>query len=156
MSVARLPANRASEPPFDTMARSNSPQKHNTPQEVHQHHESEGPQKQHGLPEVNKEVSLLSNPTTETTTTQRETPDPLPQLNYNIWDHKPKLYTVCILLIIESSLLPISLFYSLWYGTTLRHGIRKFFTFFSGLEASFQLQPSTVLIMAKRSDQGNI
>lgn len=50
----------------------------------------------------------------------------LPPLNYNIWDHKPKLFIVAFLLILESSLLPIGLFYGLWYGTTLRHGIREF------------------------------
>jgi len=47
----------------------------------------------------------------------------LPRLNYNLWDHKTKLCIVSGLLILECSVLPIVLFYGLWYGTTLRHGI---------------------------------
>src|SRR5262245_9443386 len=52
-------------------------------------------------------------------------PTELPLLKYRIWDYKIKLFVVASLLIIESSLLPIALFYGLWFGTTLRHGIRK-------------------------------
>lgn len=49
----------------------------------------------------------------------------LPQLNYNPHNNKWKLYSVVFLFVLESSLLPIALFYGLWYGTNLRHGIRK-------------------------------
>lgn len=47
----------------------------------------------------------------------------LPRLNYRISDYKWKLAIVVFLLVLESSLLPIALFYGLWFGTTLRHGI---------------------------------
>lgn len=48
----------------------------------------------------------------------------LPRLNYNLLEHKWKLAMVTFLLVLESSILPIGLFYGLWFGTTLRHGIR--------------------------------
>ncbi|KAK3315911.1 hypothetical protein B0H66DRAFT_273493 [Apodospora peruviana] len=63
----------------------------------------------------------------------------LPRLNYNLWDYKTKLFIVSGLLIIESSLLPIALFYGLWFHTTLRHGIvfaiiTAFFGLVTGIE----------------------
>lgn len=63
-----------------------------------------------------------------TETSPREELPGLPRLNYNLLDHKWKLSFVVFLLVVESSLLPIALFYGLWYGTTLRHGIRKWRT----------------------------
>lgn len=53
----------------------------------------------------------------------RERPVGLPSLEYNILHYKTKLFLAVGLLVTESSLLPIALFYGLWYGTTLRHGI---------------------------------
>jgi len=47
----------------------------------------------------------------------------LPRLNYNLWEHKTKLFIMAFLLSLECSLLPIILYYSLWYKTNLRHGI---------------------------------
>ncbi|KAI0165996.1 hypothetical protein GGR57DRAFT_444794 [Xylariaceae sp. FL1272] len=66
------------------------------------------------------------------------TPD-LPSLDYNILHHKKKLFVVSGLLIFEGSLLPIVLFYPLWFLTDLRHGIlfaiiTSFFGIVSGLE----------------------
>ncbi|KAK0640665.1 hypothetical protein B0T16DRAFT_335694 [Cercophora newfieldiana] len=63
----------------------------------------------------------------------------LPRLNYNLWHYKWKLFFVTFLLTIESSLVPIALFYGLWFHTTLRHGIifaiiTSFFGIISGLE----------------------
>ncbi|KAI1764241.1 hypothetical protein GGR53DRAFT_327627 [Hypoxylon sp. FL1150] len=63
----------------------------------------------------------------------------LPRLNYNLMDHKTKLFVVGGLLVLEGSILPIILFYPLWYLTTLRHGIlfaiiTSFFGIVSGLE----------------------
>ena len=52
-------------------------------------------------------------------------PSGLPRLNYNLWDHKTKLLTVTALLVLELSLLPIILFYTLWFATNLQHGICK-------------------------------
>lgn len=49
----------------------------------------------------------------------------LPRLEYHLMDHKLKLFVVSGLLIFEGSLLPIVLFYPLWFATSLRHGIRK-------------------------------
>lgn len=50
----------------------------------------------------------------------------LPRLNYKLLDHKKKLFLVGGLLVLEGSILPLVLFYPLWYATTLRHGIRKY------------------------------
>lgn len=47
----------------------------------------------------------------------------LPRLNYNLRYYKTKLSLIILLLVIELSLLPIALFYGLWFYTTLRHGI---------------------------------
>ena len=47
----------------------------------------------------------------------------LPRLDYNLWDYRKKLFFISSLLVAEMSLLPVALFYGLWYGTTLRHGI---------------------------------
>ncbi|KAI1172772.1 hypothetical protein F4777DRAFT_560455 [Nemania sp. FL0916] len=63
----------------------------------------------------------------------------LPRLEYNLLDHKTKLFLVSGLLILEGSVLPILLFYPLWYATNLRHGIlfaiiTSFFGLISGLE----------------------
>ncbi|KAK0710180.1 hypothetical protein B0T26DRAFT_724282 [Lasiosphaeria miniovina] len=63
----------------------------------------------------------------------------LPRLNYNLWDYKTKLFVVTGLLVVESSLLPIALFYGLWFSTTLRHGIifaiiTSFFGLVTGIE----------------------
>ncbi len=52
-------------------------------------------------------------------------PSGLPRLNYNLWDHKTKLIIVTALLVLELSLLPIILFYTLWFTTNLQHGICK-------------------------------
>ncbi|KAI1168374.1 hypothetical protein F5B18DRAFT_277888 [Nemania serpens] len=63
----------------------------------------------------------------------------LPRLEYNLLDHKMKLFLVSGLLILEGSILPLVLFYPLWYATTVRHGIlfaiiTSFFGLVSGLE----------------------
>ncbi|KAI1386759.1 uncharacterized protein F4822DRAFT_325761 [Hypoxylon trugodes] len=63
----------------------------------------------------------------------------LPRLNYQLLDHKKKLFLVGGLLVLEGSILPLVLFYPLWYDTTLRHGIlfaiiTSFFGIVSGLE----------------------
>lgn len=52
-----------------------------------------------------------------------------PRLEYNLMHHKKKLFIVSGLLIFEGSLLPIVLFYPLWYATNVRHGIRKHIPF---------------------------
>ncbi|KAI2621191.1 hypothetical protein GGR54DRAFT_630280 [Hypoxylon sp. NC1633] len=63
----------------------------------------------------------------------------LPRLNYKLLDHKKKLFLVGGLLLLEGSILPIVLFYPLWFATSLRHGIlfaiiTSFFGIVSGLE----------------------
>ncbi|KAI1086374.1 hypothetical protein F5B19DRAFT_498420 [Rostrohypoxylon terebratum] len=63
----------------------------------------------------------------------------LPRLNYKLLDHKKKLFLVGGLLVLEGSILPIVLFYPLWFATNLRHGIlfaiiTSFFGLVSGLE----------------------
>ncbi|EAA31033.2 hypothetical protein GE21DRAFT_8586 [Neurospora crassa] len=74
----------------------------------------------------------------DTVPTVEDTPG-LPRLKYNMMDYKWKLIIVSSLLVIESSLLPIALFYGLWYGTDLRHGIvfaiiTAFFGLVTGIE----------------------
>ncbi|KAL2158808.1 hypothetical protein VTH06DRAFT_4000 [Thermothelomyces fergusii] len=63
----------------------------------------------------------------------------LPRLRYRILDHKAKLSAVVFLLVLESSLLPVSLYYGLVPGTTLRPGlvfavITSFFGLVTGVE----------------------
>jgi len=58
--------------------------------------------------------SIAEIPVTET-----EVLPGLPRLNYNLWNYKWKLFIVTFLLAIESSLVPIALFYGLWFRTTL-------------------------------------
>jgi len=89
----------------------------------------ENPTSGPGAPE-----SIAEIPVTET-----EVLPGLPRLNYNLWNYKWKLFIVTFLLAIESSLVPIALFYGLWFRTTLRHGIifaiiTSFFGIISGLE----------------------
>lgn len=50
----------------------------------------------------------------------------LPLLNYRLMEHKKKLFLVGGMLLLEGSILPIVLYYPLWFDTTLRHGIRKY------------------------------
>ncbi|KAL2152838.1 hypothetical protein VTH82DRAFT_3993 [Thermothelomyces myriococcoides] len=63
----------------------------------------------------------------------------LPRLRYRILDYKVKLSVIVCLLVLESSLLPISLYYGLILGTTLRPGIvfaiiTSFFGIVTGIE----------------------
>jgi hypothetical protein len=63
----------------------------------------------------------------------------LPRLRYRILEYKLKLSIVVFLLVLESSLLPISLYYGLVLATTLRHGIvfaiiTSFFGIVTGIE----------------------
>lgn len=63
----------------------------------------------------------------------------LPRLNYRILDYKVKLAIVVFLLVAESALLPIALYYALTLHTTLRHGIifaiiTSFFGIVTGIE----------------------
>ncbi|KAK0615316.1 hypothetical protein B0T17DRAFT_541606 [Bombardia bombarda] len=68
-------------------------------------------------------TTITTNPTITTNTPLTEELPGLPRLNYNLRDYKTKLIIVSSLLVIESSILPIALFYGLWFYTTLRHGI---------------------------------
>lgn len=63
----------------------------------------------------------------------------LPRLRYRILDYKVKLAVVVFLLVLESALLPIALYYGLTIHTTLRHGIifaiiTSFFGIVTGIE----------------------
>ena len=63
----------------------------------------------------------------------------LPRLRYRILEYKVKLFTIVFLLVLESSLLPISLYYGLILGTNLRAGIvfaiiTSFFGIVTGIE----------------------
>ncbi|KAK4095994.1 hypothetical protein N658DRAFT_481372 [Parathielavia hyrcaniae] len=63
----------------------------------------------------------------------------LPRLRYRILDYKLKLFVVVALLVLESSLLPIALYYGLVLASTLRHGlvfaiITSFFGIVTGIE----------------------
>lgn len=67
----------------------------------------------------------------------------LARLDYNLWHHKTKLSLITALLVIESSLLPIALFYGLRL-TTLRIGlvfaiITSFFGIVTGIEFGFRM-----------------
>ena len=63
----------------------------------------------------------------------------LPRLRYRILDYKLKLSVIVSLLVLESSILPIALYYGLVLGTTLRSGIvfaiiTSFFGIVTGIE----------------------
>jgi len=63
----------------------------------------------------------------------------LPRLSYNPLDYKWKLIFIVTLLVIESALLPIALYYGLLFGTTLRVGlifaiVTSFFGIVTGIE----------------------
>ncbi|SPQ23452.1 c71a3e63-283b-494b-9501-4cc53e3bde22 [Thermothielavioides terrestris] len=67
----------------------------------------------------------------------------LPRLRYQILEYKAKLSLIVFLLVLESSLLPISLYYGLVLGTTLRRGIvfaiiTSFFGIVTGIEFSLR------------------
>lgn len=99
---------------------------------------------------TNTETGSIGNPSLVTTTgdviqtkgLRQELPG-LPRLNYNLWHHRTKLSIVTTLLILESSLLPIALFYGLRY-TNLRIGlifavITSFFGIVTGIEYGFRI-----------------
>jgi len=81
----------------------------------------------------------LAEGTDAVISTDEEVLPGLPRLNYNLWNYKTKLIIVTSLLVIESSILPLALFYGLWFYTTLRHGIifaiiTSFFGIVTGIE----------------------
>ena len=84
-----------------------------------------------GASEKRQEAAALSERADQSAGSSTQGQEPreevpgLPRLNYNLLEHKWKLSIVTFLLVLESSLLPIALFYGLWFGTTIRHGIRK-------------------------------
>jgi hypothetical protein len=63
----------------------------------------------------------------------------LPRLRYRILEYKRKLFIVVFFLVLESSLLPVALYYGLVLDTNLRHGIvfaiiTSFFGLVTGVE----------------------
>lgn len=68
---------------------------------------------------------------------------PLPELPYSLRDHKRNIFIIWTLLAIDSAILPIVLFYPLWYGTDLRPAIvfaitTAVFGIVSGLEWGYR------------------
>ncbi|KAK1835639.1 hypothetical protein QBC39DRAFT_340765 [Podospora conica] len=68
----------------------------------------------------------------------------LPRLDYNLWNYKWKLSFIVFLLVVESSLLPIALYYGLYFNTTLRLGlvfaiITSFFGIVTGIEFGLRM-----------------
>ncbi|KAK0744396.1 hypothetical protein B0T21DRAFT_325064 [Apiosordaria backusii] len=68
----------------------------------------------------------------------------LPRLNYRILDYKLKLSIIVILLVIESSLLPIILYYGISASTSLRPGlvfaiVTSFFGIVTGIEFGLRM-----------------
>ena len=88
--------------------------------------------------------TATASPTRATSSSQHSPVDfselpGLPRLNYRILDYKLKLCIIVFLLVLESSLLPIVLYYPLTFYTTLRHGIvfaiiTSFFGIVTGIE----------------------
>ncbi|KAK4443454.1 hypothetical protein QBC34DRAFT_210713 [Podospora aff. communis PSN243] len=98
------------------------------------------------LPPDPKDSTSADIPVTDT-----EVLPGLPRLNYNLWNYRKKLFIVTTLLAVESSIVPIALYYGLVFGTTLRQGIAfaiitSFFGIVSGLEFGLR---SLKLIMKK-------
>ena len=75
--------------------------------------------------------SGLDDATTSSPSLGMESRDPpdvlpgLPRLDYRLLEHRTKLFLVSGLLIFEGSILPIVLYYPLWFYTDLRHGISE-------------------------------
>lgn len=95
-------------------------------------------EKRHEAAALSERADQSAGSSTQGQEPREEVPG-LPRLNYNLLEHKWKLSFVTFLLVLESSLLPIALFYGLWFGTTLRHGIlfaiiTAFFGLVTGLE----------------------
>ncbi|KAK0732505.1 hypothetical protein B0T21DRAFT_291090 [Apiosordaria backusii] len=91
----------------------------------------------------NDSAKDATNATAATTTGLPEELPGLPRLNYNLWDHKIKLSIFGGLLVLESSILPIALFYGLRYSS-LRIGlifavITSFFGIVTGIEYGFRI-----------------
>lgn len=68
----------------------------------------------------------------------------LPRLDYNLWHYKTKLSIIVFLLVVESSLLPIALYFGLFFHTTLRLGlvfaiITSFFGIVTGIEFGLRM-----------------
>jgi hypothetical protein len=53
-------------------------------------------------------------------------PPPLP---YSCWNHKLSIGIFWFFILAETCFVPISLYYGLWFGTTVRHGARMSFLF---------------------------
>ncbi|KAK5625346.1 hypothetical protein RRF57_001062 [Xylaria bambusicola] len=103
------------------------------------HHGSRIPRTEsHGAPEYDSALDCARRSMALTRDEFGSLPG-LPRLEYRLMEHRMKLFVVSGLLIFEGSLLPIILFYPLWYATGLRHGIlfaiiTSFFGLVSGLE----------------------
>jgi len=94
-------------------------------------------------PSVGDSSRLVRFPTSAGMVVDTQELPGLPRLNYNLWDYKTKLFIVTFLLVAESSLIPLALFYGLWFRTTLRHGIifaviTAFFGLVTGIEFGFR------------------
>lgn len=66
-----------------------------------------------------------------------------PSLPYNIRDHKLNIIIIWTLLVLDSAILPLALFYPLYYATSLREGIifaitTSVFGLISGLEWAYR------------------
>ena len=85
-----------------------------------------------------------SFPVGRAVTTEEEVLPGLPRLDYNLWHYKTKLFIIVFLLVVESSLLPIALYYGLFFHTTLRLGlvfaiITSFFGIVTGIEFGLRM-----------------
>ena len=52
--------------------------------------------------------------------TQKDPLEGLPQLPYSLRDHKSSIALIWTLLALDAAIIPLTLFYPLWYATTLK------------------------------------
>ncbi|KAI0484998.1 hypothetical protein GGR56DRAFT_681019 [Xylariaceae sp. FL0804] len=114
---------------------SSEPEHHQEHQDEQHQHQHQQHQEHHHIVEAQQQPPPPPPPEDDGRVVREE----LPALEYNLLDHKTKLFVVSGLLIFEASLLPIVLFYPLWFASDLSHAIlfaiiTSFFGLVSGLE----------------------
>jgi hypothetical protein len=85
--------------------------------------------------ETSSGVDGCNSPTVQPSIERSDYSERPPELPYYLWDHKLSISFFWFLILAESCFVPISLYYGLVFGTTLRHGARK------SVPATFHLIP---------------
>jgi hypothetical protein len=98
----------------DTTALSSQPSTSSAP--AQEHPDNEGPASPASIltPQNRQQYAQASS----------DIPPPLP---YSCWDHKLSIGIFWFFILAETCFVPVSLYYGLWFGTTVNHGARLSF-----------------------------